>query len=263
MTIGQVCVQGPLHWKRLKSIISIAAHLKDTFSIMHLVESRAYFRAKAQRPVPVRLPTKHRVGADVGKIGVLKKSMYDTRDAASNWECDWQEHVKSRGFRLGLSSKNLFYLKKHQIPGMAHDDDFVLTGPTERLAEFKGNMTGVSHQSKHHQPRITRKHENAEQKVAQGKARNCITARSQTCRANASNALGDRKRGRTVGPTQWRRLRAHGTDSTTGRIQGHYDRCIPSKQHHQSRIITEHHSAEQKVALGKARNCIPARPQTW
>ena len=51
VTIGQVCVQGPLHWKRLKSIISIAAH-KETFSIMHLVESRAYFRAKAQRPVP-------------------------------------------------------------------------------------------------------------------------------------------------------------------------------------------------------------------
>ena len=40
------------------------------------------------------------MGADVGKIGLLKKSMYGTRDAASNWECDWEEHVKSRGFRL-------------------------------------------------------------------------------------------------------------------------------------------------------------------
>ena len=74
------------------------------------------------------------MGADVGKIGLLKKSMYGTRDTASNWECDWQE--------LGLSSfdsaRRTCPIKKgHQVAGMTHGDDFVLTGPTERLAEFK------------------------------------------------------------------------------------------------------------------------------
>ena len=30
-----------------------------------------------------------------GKIGLLKRSIYGTRDAASNWERDWQEHGKN------------------------------------------------------------------------------------------------------------------------------------------------------------------------
>ena len=39
----------------------------------------------------------------------MMMSMYGTRDAASNWERDWQEHVRNWGFQLGLSSKNLFH----------------------------------------------------------------------------------------------------------------------------------------------------------
>ena len=100
---------GTLPLEALKAIISIAANLTETFSIMHIGVSRAYFHAKAQGPVLVRLPVKDRMGADAGKIGLMKKSMYGTRDAASNWKRDWQEHVRSWGFELGLSSKNLFH----------------------------------------------------------------------------------------------------------------------------------------------------------
>ena len=85
---------------------------QKTFSIMHIDVSRAYFHAKAQRPVLRRLPAEDRMGTDAGKIGLMKKSMYGTRDAASNWERDWQEHVKKWGFQLGLSSKNLFHHKR-------------------------------------------------------------------------------------------------------------------------------------------------------
>ena len=141
--IDQICMQGLLCREALKSMISIAANHKETFSIMHTDVSRAYFHAKAQRPVLERLPGENRVGADAGKVGLLKKSMSGTPDAASNWECDWQEHIKSWGFRLGLSSKNSFYRKVYQVSGMTHGDDFVLTGPTERLAEFKSKMKGV------------------------------------------------------------------------------------------------------------------------
>ena len=58
----------------------------NTFSIMHIDVSRAFLDAKAQRLVLVRLPVEDRMGADAGKISLLKKSMYGTRDAASNWE---------------------------------------------------------------------------------------------------------------------------------------------------------------------------------
>ena len=49
---------------------------------------------KGQRPVLIRLPVEDRMGTDAGKVGLMKKSMYGTRDAASNWERDWQENVK-------------------------------------------------------------------------------------------------------------------------------------------------------------------------
>ena len=69
--------------------------------------------------------------------------MHGTRDAASNWDRDWQEHVKKWGFQLGLSSKNLFHHKENRVSGLTHGDDFVLTGPTKRLTEFETEMTSV------------------------------------------------------------------------------------------------------------------------
>ena len=83
------------------------------------------------------------MGTDAGKIGLMKKNMYGTRDAASNWERDWQENVKKWGFQLGLSSKNLFHHKENRVSGLTHGDDFVLTGPTKRLMEFENEMTSV------------------------------------------------------------------------------------------------------------------------
>ena len=72
----------------LKAKISISANQKETFSIMHIDVPRAYFHAKAQRPVLLRVPVEDRVGTDSGKIGLVKKSIYGTMDAASNWERD-------------------------------------------------------------------------------------------------------------------------------------------------------------------------------
>ena len=127
----------------LKARISIAANNRETFSIMHIDMSRAYFHAKAQRPVLIRLPVGDRTGTDAGKVGLMKKSMYGTRGAASNWERDWQDHGRNWGFQLGLSSKNLLHHKEDRVSGLTHGDDFVLTGPTKKLKEFERKMTNV------------------------------------------------------------------------------------------------------------------------
>ena len=79
----------------VKAIKSIAASPKQTFSIMLIDVSRAYFHATAQRLVLVRLPAEDNKGADAGEICWLNWSMYGTWDTASNWERDWQEHIKS------------------------------------------------------------------------------------------------------------------------------------------------------------------------
>ena len=79
---------------------------------MHVDVSGAYFHAKVQRPVPVTLPAEGFSGKDEGKIGLLKKNMYGTRDAASNWERDWQGHLENW----------------RKTSGLTHGDDFVVTG---------------------------------------------------------------------------------------------------------------------------------------
>ena len=92
----------------LNAIISIAA--SPEFSLMHVDVSRAYFHAKTQRLVLVKLPEEDCSGRDKGKVGLVKKkSMYGTRDAASNWERDWRGHFENCGYEQGRSSRNLFH----------------------------------------------------------------------------------------------------------------------------------------------------------
>ena len=62
------------------------------------------------------------------------------RDAKT---CDWQEHVRNLGFQLGLSSKNLFHPQENRVWSLTHGDDFVLTGPTQKLMEFERKMKSV------------------------------------------------------------------------------------------------------------------------
>ena len=69
-------------------------------NIHHCSKSQAKVVNHAQRRVPRTLPRRISeacVGArvDVGKIVLLMMSMCGTRDAASNGERDWQEHIES------------------------------------------------------------------------------------------------------------------------------------------------------------------------
>ena len=47
------------------------------------------------------------------------------------------------GIPIGISSKNLFHHKEDRVSGLTHGDDFVLTGPTEKLMEVERKMTSV------------------------------------------------------------------------------------------------------------------------
>ena len=106
---------GTYSLEALKAIISIAASHSPEFSLMHVDASHATFHAKAQRRVLVKLPAKDCSGKDVGKFGLLKKSMYGTRDAASNCERDWQRHLESWCYELGRSSRNTTTKRKLQV----------------------------------------------------------------------------------------------------------------------------------------------------
>ena len=98
---------------------------------MHIDVSRAHFHAKAQRLVLVRLPVDDRLRADAVKMGLLKKNTCGTRDAASNWERDGQEHVKSwreggvnsgSARRICLVTTNIKYQEGHMVTASSSQD---------------------------------------------------------------------------------------------------------------------------------------------
>ena len=61
---------GPLPLEALKAIISIAASHSPEFSLMHVDVSRAYFHAKAQRPVL----------REIASRGLLRKGLKEKSD---------------------------------------------------------------------------------------------------------------------------------------------------------------------------------------
>ena len=59
----------------------------------------------------------------------------------------------------------------------------------------------------------------------------------------------------------WRRLRAHGTDGTTDRIQKQNDRNVSNQgKTHQSRVNGKHQSIDQNVARESEELCISTIP---
>ena len=148
---------GTLPLEALKAMISIAASHSPEFSLMHVDVSRAYFHAKAQRPVLVKMPAEVCSGKDRRKIGLVKKNMYGTRDAASSWERDWQGRLEN----WERSSRSLFHNMKRKTSGLTHGDDFVRNeGESVGAQEAAGER--VSNQSEHHGGRFDKEYQSAE-----------------------------------------------------------------------------------------------------
>ena len=98
---------------------------------------------------------------------MLKKSTCGSWDAASTWECDWQELSCPTQLKELVPSRKASSLR---------DDTRRLTGPTERLTKFKSKMEGVypikAKITSHGSPERIK---NAEQKVALATAKKlCI-----------------------------------------------------------------------------------------
>jgi len=79
----------------LRMLISKMAS-KAGLEMMYADVSRAYFYAKAVRPVYVNLPDEDRADGDEQMCGRLMMSMYGTRDAAINWAGRVHRHAGQR-----------------------------------------------------------------------------------------------------------------------------------------------------------------------
>ena len=68
-----------------------------------------------------------------GMCGVLRKAMYGTRDAAQNWEVEYNKFLKSIGFKRGTSSPCAFCHEEKNSRLVGHGDDFT-------ILEHEGNL---------------------------------------------------------------------------------------------------------------------------
>ena len=142
----------------------------------------SYLHAKAHRLVLAKLPAEDCSGKDKGNIGLLKKSMYGTRDAARDWERDWQGHPKIEEFTSwGAVQEACSTTRKKKTSGLTHGDDFVVTGSKESLVGAK-EATGerVPNQSEHHRGRLGKEYRSAESENPFGRDRDIVSPRSPT-----------------------------------------------------------------------------------
>ncbi len=98
---------------------------------------RAYFYAPAKKDIFIRLPDED---YEPGMCGKLLKSMYGTRDAASNWEDCYMDFANEAGFKSGIASPCVFKHESRALWLTVHGDDFTLLGGDHDLDWFENKI---------------------------------------------------------------------------------------------------------------------------
>ena len=127
----------------LKTICSICASNQsraDPYKILSIDVKRAYFYARAARPVFIEIPIEDYEPGDEHNVGELCLSLYGTRDAAQNWAKEFTTTLEDLGFITGKASPCNFYQPEKSISMTVHGDDFTATGPETALEWLKQSM---------------------------------------------------------------------------------------------------------------------------
>ena len=126
----------------VKLVISEAASSNQKGTVLLVIDvRRAYFYAKARRRVYIELPEGNGGGPDSRQCGLLRKSLYGTRDAAQNWECELGGFLEEIGLRKGQASTCLYSEEARGISASVHGDDVTVKASREDaewlIQEFK------------------------------------------------------------------------------------------------------------------------------
>ena len=99
--------------------------------LMFLDVKKAHFWSPVRRRLLVELPPEAGEGRD--KVGLLKRSLYGTRDALSNWEKAIKDALEGLGFKQGRSNPCLYFPQEKSLRLNVHGDDFTVVGSYEEL----------------------------------------------------------------------------------------------------------------------------------
>ena len=121
----------------LRMLVSIAAS-DPTFVIDCNDVRKAHLNGDSVRQVIVKLPPE--AG---GGFGLLQRTLYGTRDAATQWEKKVTETFKECGLSQGVASSCLWFCPKSMLRVFIHGDDLVSLGPIEVVLRFRRKIQAV------------------------------------------------------------------------------------------------------------------------
>ena len=90
--------------------------------------ARAFFEAKAIRKLCVELPSECAESCGGNNVGLLRQSLYGTRDAAMNWQEGVAREMKNWGFNRGQYNPCLYTNTEKRAHVFLHGDDFASVG---------------------------------------------------------------------------------------------------------------------------------------
>ena len=108
--------------------------------IVHIDVKRAHLNAPVAREVFVTIPAEDHQPGDEWRCARLVKSLYGTRDAASNWERLYTQVLEAVGFERGVASTCAFYHKDRRVHLTVHGDDFTAVMDDDQVEWFVGRM---------------------------------------------------------------------------------------------------------------------------
>ena len=111
--------------------------MKENISLMVIDIKRAYFYAPSQQPIYVRLPPEDPRAKDPTVCGRLRKSLYGTRDAGSNWHLAYSKFLRGVNFDQGVANPCHFINYDLQVKGLVHGDDFMFIGTLASLTNLR------------------------------------------------------------------------------------------------------------------------------
>ena len=117
----------------MKLVISDAASRNQKGTVLLVIDvRRAYFHAKVSRRVYIELLEGDGGGPGSRHCGLLRKSLYGSRDAAQNWECELGGFLEEIGLRRGQASTCLYSEEARGINASVHGDDVTVKNLTGR-----------------------------------------------------------------------------------------------------------------------------------
>ena len=122
----------------MRAIISDAAtSLKKGLLILDV--GNAFFYGKARRKLYIELPPEDPQSTR-GKVGILKRALYGTRDAPQIWQDHVNDVLRGLGYRASDYHPTLLYHGQKGVKVSIHVDGFLCSGELNELVRLKREL---------------------------------------------------------------------------------------------------------------------------